>query len=95
MLRVNLGRVICVLRQRVQQTSAKLSGFDDRCASQGSMRTLLALQSVVTSGFLKMKLQITTQLKLLWPDLSVEDVHIRQSVLSGEYRRKTLAYGVA
>jgi hypothetical protein len=59
------------------------------------MRTLLALQSVVTSGFLKMKLQITTQLKLLWPDLSVEDVHIKQSVLSGGYRRKTLAYGVA
>ena len=95
MLRVNLGRVICALHQRVQQTSAKLSGFDDRCASLGSMRTLLALQSVATSGFLKMRLQVATQLKLLLPNLSVEDVHIRQSVLSGEYRKKTLAYGVA
>jgi hypothetical protein len=59
------------------------------------MRTLLALQSVATSGFLKMMLQVATRLKLLLPNLSVEDVHTKQSVLSGEYRMKTLVYGVA
>jgi hypothetical protein len=84
-----------VLHQRVQQTSAKLSGFDDRCASLGSMRTLLALQSVATFGFLKMMPQVVTQLKLLLPNPSVEGVLTRQSVLSGEYRMRTLVYGVA
>jgi hypothetical protein len=59
------------------------------------MRTLLALQSVATFGFLKMMLQVATRLKLLLPNLSVEDVHIRASVLSGEYRMKPLVYGVA
>jgi hypothetical protein len=42
-----------------------------------------------------MKQQVVTQLKLLLPDLSVDDVHIKKSVLSGEYRKKVLAYGVA
>ena len=89
----DLGRAICVLHQRVQQTSATLSGFDDRCASLGSMRTLLALQSVATSGFLKRMLGASTLPRWLWLNLSVEDVHIRQSVLSGEYRMKVTAFG--
>jgi hypothetical protein len=59
------------------------------------MRTLLALQSVATSGFLKMMLQVATRLKLLLPNQSVEGVLTRASVLSGEYRMKRLVYGVA
>ena len=89
----DLGRAICVLHQRVQQTSATLSGFDDRCASQGSMRILLARQSVATSGFLKRRLGASTLPRWLWLNLSVEDVHIRQSVLSGEYRMRCTASG--
>ena len=91
----DLGRAICVQPLRVRQISAKLSGFDDRCASLGSMRTLLALQSVATSGFLKRRLGASTLPRWLWLNLSVEDVHIRQSVLSGEYRMRRTAFGEA
>ena len=86
---------ICVLHQRVRQTSAKLSGSDDRCASQGSMRILLALQSVATSGFLKRKLEVLTVPRWLWLNQFVEGVPIKQSVLSGEYRMKVTVSGVA
>jgi hypothetical protein len=57
------------------------------------MRTLLALQSVETSGFLKRKLEVLTLPRWLWLNQSVEDVHIRQSVLSGEYRMRCTASG--
>ena len=84
-----------MLHQRVQQTSAKLSGFDDRCASLGSMRILLARQSVATSGFLKRRPEVLTQPRWLWLNQFVEDVHIKQSVLSGVYKMKVTAFGEA
>lgn len=84
-----------MLHQRVQQTSATLSGSDDRCASQGSMRILLARQSVATSGFLKRHLEVLTVPRWLWLNQFVEGVHIKQSVLNGEYKMRYTVSGVA
>lgn len=84
-----------MLHQRVQQISAKLSGFDDRCASLDSMRIQLARQSVATSGFLKRRLEVLTQPRWLWLNQFVEGVHIKQSVLSGVYKMKVTAFGEA
>ena len=84
-----------MLHQRVQQISAKLSGFDDRCASLGSMRIQLARQSVATSGFLKRRPEVLTQPRWLWLNQFVEGVHIKQSVLSGVYKMRCTVSGVA
>jgi hypothetical protein len=59
------------------------------------MRILLARQSVATSGFLKRKLEVLIVPRWLWLNQFVEGVHIKQSVLSGEYRMKVTASGVA
>jgi hypothetical protein len=59
------------------------------------MRILLALQSVATSGFLKRKLEVLIVPRWLWLNQFVEGVHIKQSVLSGEYRMKVTASGEA
>jgi hypothetical protein len=50
---------------------------------------------VVTSGFLKRKLEVPIAPKWLWLNQFVEGVHIKQSVLSGEYRMKVTAFGEA
>jgi hypothetical protein len=50
---------------------------------------------VVTFGFLKRKLEVPIAPKWLWLNQFVEDVHIKQSVLSGEYRMKVTAFGEA
>jgi hypothetical protein len=48
---------------------------------------------VVTSGFLKRKLEVPIVPKWLWLNQFVEGVHIKQSVLSGEYRMKVTVSG--
>jgi hypothetical protein len=50
---------------------------------------------VATSGFLKRSLEVPIVPKWLWLNLFVEDAHIKQSVLSGEYRMKVTAFGEA
>jgi hypothetical protein len=50
---------------------------------------------VEISGFLKRNPEVPIVPKWLWLNLFVEDAHIRQSVLSGEYRMKVTAFGEA
>ncbi len=79
---------------KVRRISATLSGFDDKCGSQVDTKLLVVQQSVATSGFLiknrNQQVSPRPSMQNQFVDVAPTEVNVQ----SGEYIKRTLAYGV-